>query len=79
MSYLQRRNMKKTETKRVLDNIRMPKLLEILTTVALRDSQFCKMFSGLFCRFAQVKALKNFSEKLYTIKVKKKRRSRGEK
>ena len=71
--------MKKTETKRVLDNIRMPKLLEILTIVALRDSQFCKMFSRLFCRFAQVKALKNFSEKLYTIKVKKKRRSRGEK
>ena len=71
--------MKKTETKRVLDNIRMPKLLEILTTVASRDSQFRKMFSLLFCRFAQVKALKNFSEKLYTIKVKKKRRSRGEK
>ena len=79
MSYLQGRNMKKTEAKRVLDNFRMPKLLEILTKVASRDSQFCKMFSRLFCRFAQVKALENFSEKLYTIKVKKKRRSRGEK
>ena len=30
-----------------------------------------KMFSRLFC-FEQVKALKNFSEKLYTSKVKKK-------
>ena len=71
--------MKKTETKRALENIRMPKLLEILTTVASRDTQFRKMFSRLFCLFAQVKALKNFSEKLYTIKVKKKRRSRSEK
>ena len=35
------------------------------------------MFSWLFC-FVQVKALKSFSEKLYTSTIKKKRRSRGE-
>ena len=39
--------------------------------IASRDSPFSKMFSPLFC-FAQEKALKNFSKKLYTIKIKKK-------
>ena len=34
-------------------------------------SPFSKIFSPLFC-FAQEKALKNFSKKLYTIKIKKK-------
>ena len=37
--------------------------------IATRDSQFCKMLLRLFC-FEQVKALKNFSEKLYTSKDK---------
>ena len=39
--------------------------------IASRDSPFSKIFSPLFC-FAQEKALKNFSKKLYTIKIKKK-------
>ena len=38
-----------TETKRSLDYLKMPKLQEIFTTVAIvchcRDSLFCKMFS----------------------------------
>ena len=46
------------EAKRVFDNLRMSKLKEIFTTVAIachryksltRDSLFCKMFSPLFC------------------------------
>ena len=53
------------ETGRVLDNLRMPKLQEIFTSVAIAtmDSLFCKMFLQLFC-FEQVKTLKNFSKKL---------------
>ena len=54
------------ETKRALDNWRMPKLQEIFTTVAIvcrrierSDSQFSKMFSRSFY-FEQVKALENF-------------------
>ena len=46
--------------------------------IAMRGSPFCKMFSPLFC-FEQEKTLKNFSKKLYTIKIKKKRRGRDEK
>ena len=45
--------------------------------IAMRDSPFCKMFSPLFC-FEQGKTLKNFSKKLYAIKMKEKRRSRDE-
>ena len=39
--------------------------------IAMRDSPFCKMFLPLFC-FQKEKTLKNFSKKLYTIKIKKK-------
>ena len=46
--------------------------------IAMRRLPFCKMFSPLFC-CEQEKTLKNFSTRLYTIKVKKKRRSRDEK
>ena len=63
----------------VLDNVRMPKLQEIFTTVTCmwchnvtRDSQFCKIFLRLFS-FEQAKVLKNLSEKLYTSKIKKKK------
>ena len=65
--------------KMVLDNVRMPKLQEIFTTVTCmwchnvtRDSQFCKIFLRLFS-FEQAKVLKNLSEKLYTSKIKKKK------
>ena len=74
-----------TGTKRALDYLKMPKLQEIFTTAADRVSSlwetrpFCKMFSPLFC-FEQEKTLKkkNFSKKLYSIKLKKKRKSRDE-
>ena len=46
--------------------------------IAMRDSPFCKMFSPLFC-FEQGKTSKDFSKKLYTIKIKKKKRNRDEK
>ena len=39
--------------------------------IAMRDSPFCKMFLPLFC-FQKEKTLKNFSKKLYPIKIKKK-------
>ena len=45
--------------------------------IATRDWLFCKTFSPLFC-FAHENTSKNFSKKLYTIKIKKKRRSRDE-
>ena len=72
-----------TGTKRALDYFRMPKLQEIFTTAAIvfhrmRDSPFCKMFAPLFC-FELEMTLKNFSKKLYTIKIKKQRRGRDEK
>ena len=61
----------------------MPEQQEIFTTVACvcRDRyerlEVLQLFSRLFC-FEQVKALENFYEKLYTGKIKKKRRSRDE-
>ena len=70
-------------TKRALDYVRMPKLQEIFTTAAIVFHRYerlavLQMFSPLFC-FEQEKTLKNFSKKLYTSKIKKKRRSRDEK
>ena len=72
-----------TGTKRALDYFRMPKLQEIFTTAAIVFHRYerlavLQMFSPLFC-FEQEKTLKNFSKKLYKIKIKKKRRSRDEK
>ena len=72
----------KTETKRVLDILRMPKLMSVnckktsqqlpsrSCVITTKDSLFCKMFPPLF-RFEQVKTLKNFSRKLFTSKIKK--------
>ena len=80
-----RKKNAETGTKRALDYFRMPKLQEIFTTrqlpscfIAMRDSPFRKMFSPLSC-FEQGKTLKNFLKKLYTVEIKKKRRSRDEK
>ena len=59
-----------TEKKRVFDNLRMPKLLEIFTTVATvchcyeRLEYLKNVFEIIPC-FVQVKALKRFSENLY--------------
>ena len=72
----------KTETKRVLDILRMPKLMSVnckktsqqlpsrSCVITTKDSLFCKMFPPLFC-FEQVKTLKNFSRKLFTSKIRK--------
>ena len=46
--------------------------------IAMRYSPFCKMFSPSFC-FEQEKSLKNFSKKLYTIKLKKKKKKQRRK
>ena len=72
-----------TGTKRALDYFRMPKLQEIFTTAAIVFHRYerlavLQMFSPSFC-FEQEKTLKNFSKKLYAIKIKKKRRSRDKK
>ena len=77
------KKMKKRGQKKPLDYFRMPKLREIFTTAAIVFHRYerlavLQMFSPLFC-FEQEKTLKNFSKKLYTIKRKKKRRSRDEK
>ena len=63
--------------------MRMPKLQEIFTTVVIvchcyERFAVLQMFSPLFC-FEQEKALKGFLKKLYTIKLKGKKRSRDEK
>ena len=70
------------ETKRVLDNLRMPKLQEIFTTVAI----VCHRWNPLFCKlFLHYSALSNkrrwktFRKELYTKKIMKKRKSRDEK
>ena len=80
---------KKKRRNEVLDNLRIPsKLQEIFTTVACmchhciiatRDSQFCKMFLQLpvFCS-EQVKALKDFSQELYTKDKQEKKKQRQE-
>ena len=69
--------------KKALDYFRMPKLQEIFTTAAIVFHRYerlavLQMFSPSFC-FEQEKTLKNFSKKLYAIKIKKKRRSRDKK
>ena len=75
-SYLQRKKMEKRRQnlKKTLYNLRMPKLQEIFTAVAivlsLRDSLFCKMFSPLFCVEQEKTLPKKFSKKLYTYKTK---------
>ena len=78
-SHLQARKMEKRGQKELLTNfecLNYKKSSQQLPScfIAKRDSPFCKMFSPLFC-FELEKKLKNFSKKLYTIKVKKKRRS----
>ena len=82
-SYLQERKMEKRGQKELLstlESLNYHKSSQQLPAcfIAMRDSSFCKMFSPLFC-FEQEKTLKNFSKKLYTSKIKKKRRSRDEK
>ena len=80
---IEKKMKKRGQKKKTLDYFRMPKLREIFTTAAIVFHRYerlavLQMFSPLFC-FEQEKTLKNFSKKLYTIKRKKKRRSRDEK
>ena len=72
-SYLQETKMEKRGQKELLTTLECLNYKKSLPScfIASKDSPFSKMFSPLFC-FAQEKALKNFSKKLYTIKIKKK-------
>ena len=72
-SYLQETKMEKRGQKELLTTLECLNYKKSLPScfIASRDSPFSKMFSPLFC-FAQEKALKNFSKKLYTINIKKK-------
>ena len=80
---METRKYGETETKRVLDNLRMSKLQVIFTTVAIvcyryeRLAVWKKMFSPLFC-FEQENKSKNFSKQPNESKIKKSR-SRDEK
>ena len=71
---METRKYGETETKRVLDNLRMSKLQVIFTTVAIVCYRYerlavCKrMFSPLFC-FGQEKKSKNFLKKLNEGKI----------
>ena len=82
-SYLPYRKMEKQGQKELLTTLEClnyKKSSQQLPScfIAMRDSPFRKMFSPLFC-FEQGKTLKNFSKKLYTVEIKKKRRSRDKK
>ena len=77
--YLQRRKMKKQRQKEFLTtweclNDKKSSQQLPLCVITMRDSLFCKTFSTFFC-FKLMKTLKNFSKKLHTSKVTKKRRS----
>ena len=69
--------------KKVLDNLRMPKLQEIVTTVAIVCHRYSRLtvlqiFFAIILLLACEGVEKRFGE-LYTRKIKKKRRSRDEK
>ena len=71
-----------TETKRVLDNLRMPKVQEILTTVSVVCRRYerlpvLQMFSPSFC-LERVKMLKNFSKKRHEYKLRQGRKEEAE-
>ena len=80
------KQMKKQETKRVLDNLRMPKQQDIFTTVAIvfhhciiatRDSQFGKFFCD-YSALSKWRHWKTFHRNCIQ-KINKKRRSRDKK
>ena len=71
-----------TETKRVLDNLRMPKVQEIFTTVSVVCRRYerlpvLQMFSPSFC-LERVKMLKNVSKKLHEYKLRQGRKEEAE-
>ena len=73
-----RNKNRKTETKRVLDNLRMPKLHarklhnSCHRVLSLQETRCFAKYLPLFC-FEQVKTLKNFSNKLFASKIRKKK------
>ena len=71
-----------TETKRVLDNLRMPKVQEIFTTVSVVCHRYERltvlpMFSPSFC-LERVKVLKNVSKKPHEYKLRQGRKEEAE-
>ena len=71
-----------TETKRVLDNLRMPKVQEIFTTVSVVCHRYerlpvLQMFSPSFC-LERVKMLKNVSKKRHEYKLRQGRKEEAE-
>ena len=71
-----------TETKRVLDNLRMPKMQEIFTSVSVVCRRYerlavLQMFSPSFC-VERVKMLKNVSKKLHEYKLRQGRKEEAE-
>ena len=70
------------ETKRVLDNLRMPKVQEIFTTVSVVCHRYERltvlpMFSPSFC-LERVKVLKNVSKKPHEYKLRQGRKEEAE-
>ena len=81
-NYNRKKNGEK-ETKKILSTVECLNYKKSsqqlpLCVIATRDLLFSTLFSPLFS-FEHEKTLKNFSKKLYTIKIKKKKRSRDEK
>ena len=71
-----------TETKRVLDNLRMPKVQEIFTKVSVVCHRYerlpvLQMFSPSFC-LERVKMLKNVSKKRHEYKLRQGRKEEAE-
>lgn len=70
INYKEEKCRKRDKFKRVLDNLRMPQLQEIsqqlpACVIAMRDSQFCIMFSRLFCSEQVIGIEKLFRETVH--------------
>ena len=71
-----------TETKRVLDNLRMPKVQQIFKTVSVVCHRYerlavLQMFSSSFC-LGRVKMLKNVSKERHEYKLRQGRKEEAE-
>ena len=79
---LTKKKNRETERKRALENLRMPKVQEIFTTVAIvyhryETRCFAKFFSLSFC-FKQEKTWRNFSKTVTLYKYDKENREEAE-
>ena len=82
-SYFTNKENGETKTKRALDYLRMPKLQEIFTKYAIVCHRYERLdvlqnVFAIILLWAR-KDVENFSKKLYTSKIKNKRKSRDEK